>query len=229
VAVSTTNDDLRALTEPPWRWGWVPNVDDGPAVRDRWTGLVVSRIAEWSGEALSAARAAWSEGAATSDMLGREFAAWLLARADQLPDWTRLAWGTALPAGAPRWSPVFVMVEFREPRAEDSAYLMEVVGARGADGDVRDPVVDYVTTPNGDGVVVFALACADGTVHARVDAAMRLEVPPSGVEAACGSDVLLTTQVFEMPLMAVIRSGMAQLMRRIGTDYAPRTVTEAPE
>ena len=124
--------------------------------------------------------------------------------------------------GQPRWAPVPVVVEFRIPQAEDPNYLMDAVGAAGRDTDARPPMVEYVTTPVGDGVRVFAMARSPmGAAFGRVEAAMRLDPPPSGGAASVSVDVVLTTAVFEMALMALIGPGVEQLMQQIATDCAP--------
>ena len=216
-------DRLHRITDQPWSWEWVPNAEDGERVRREWTALMVDRFAEWTRDGLAAARAAWPSETGvdfpfTPDVVGGGTAEWLLSRADVLPAWARLAWGVAWVNGEPRFAPVPVVVEFCEPRDADPDYLMETVGATGMDGDAREPVIDYVTTPLGDGVRVFALArTSDQGAYARVNAAMRLSAPP---EHGGGSDVLFTTRVFELPLMALIGSGVEQLMHRIAADSA---------
>ena len=214
--MTETSDDLLTLTRQPWRWEWVPT--SGDTVRAAWTAQLVELFEDWTRDSLAAVRSAWPAETATltSDMVGRGAAAWLLERADQLPAWARLAWGAVFVTDRPRWAPVPVVVEFRRPVAEDSAYLMEWVGATGLDADAREPVVDYVTTPVGDGVRVFALARgADGLPYGRLNAAMRLDVPADGHAAGFGVDVLLTTLVVEMGLMALIGPGVEQLMQLI--------------
>lgn len=221
------SDDLPASARLPWRWEWVPKVRPGDDEHGAWTGHMVELFADWTSEGLAASRLAWPvesgvEFPFTPDMVGRGAAQWLLDRAEQLPAWSRLAWGAAYVDGRPRWAPVPVVVEFRRPRAEDPNYLMEIVGAAGRGGDARPPAVDYVTTPIGDGVQVFALErTSDGAAFGRVDAALRLEVPPHGDTASVSTDVLLATQVFEMGLMALIGAGVEQLMQQIANDCAP--------
>jgi hypothetical protein len=223
--VTETSDDLLALTRQPWRWDWVPT--SGDDVRAAWTAQMVELFEDWTRDGLAAVRSAWPAETATltPDLVGRGAAEWLLERADRLPAWARLAWGAVFVTDRPRWAPVPVVVEFRRPVVEDSAYLMEWVGATGLDGDAREPVVDYITTPAGDGVRVFALArSADGLPYGRLDAAMRLDIPGDG--DAAGVDVLLTTLVFEMGLMALIGPGVEQLMQLIaesaqGSDGRP--------
>lgn len=221
------SDDLAALTRMPWHWEWVPAVRPGEPEHAEWTEGMVALFEDWTSEGLAAARAAWPADAGaefpiTSDMAGREVAKWLLERADGLPAWARLAWGAVFVNGRPRWAPVPVVVEFCTPLAEDPNYLMDMVGARGVDGDAREPVVDYVTTPIGDGLRVFALCrSAEGAAYARVDAALRLDVPPSVGAPSVSTDVLLTTLVFEMGLMALIGAGVEQLMQQTANECAP--------
>jgi hypothetical protein len=180
---------------------------------------MVALFEDWTRESLDNLRSALpaeerAQFPLTSEMVGRGAAGWLLERADQLPTWARLAWGAAFADSTPRWAPVPVVVEFRQPAAGDSAYLMDWVGASGLDGDAREPVIDYVTTPVGDGVRVFALGRGPrGELYGRLNAAMRLDIPGDGDTA--GVDVLLTTLVFELGLMALIGPGVEQLMQLI--------------
>lgn len=239
-SVEQTMSDLPPEPEPvrlPWHWEWVPRVRAGQEEHEAWTAHMVKLFADWTSEGLEAARQAWSETVRTSeggiefpftaDMVGRGAAEWLLDRAWQLPAWSRLAWGAAFVDGRPRWAPVPVVVEFRRPREEDPNYLMEIVGASGRSSDTRPPAVDYVTTPIGDGVQVFALErSAEGAAFGRLDAALRLEVPPGGgtehgEAGSAGTDVLLSARVFEMGLMALIGAGIEQLMQQIAHDCAP--------
>ncbi|MFJ2633723.1 hypothetical protein ACIO6U_17525 [Streptomyces sp. NPDC087422] len=221
------SDDLAAPDGLPWHWEWVPDVRPDDEEYAAWTAHIVALFADWTSEGLDAARLAWPAEAGvefpfTSDMVGQGAAAWLLHRAGQLPAWSRLAWGAAFVQGSARWAPVPVVVEFRRPREEDPNYLMEVVGASGRDGDARQPTIDYVTTPIGDGVQVFALGrTPEGAAFGRAEAAMRLDVPPVGGAASVSSDVVLTTVVFEMGLMALISAGVEQLMQQIAHDCAP--------
>jgi hypothetical protein len=199
---------------------------DGPD-GDAWTARVVALFEQWTAEGLAAGRAAWPAAAGTpfpftAEMLGREAAGWLRERAAALPPWARLAWGAAFVAGRPRWAPVPVVVEFAQPEAEDPTYLMETVGARGMEGDAREPVVDYVTTAIGDGLRVFALCRGpEGAACARLHAALRLDVPPRAGTPGVSTDVLLSTLVFETGLMAVIGDGVEQLMQQIADECAP--------
>ncbi|MDH6142764.1 hypothetical protein P3T35_004792 [Kitasatospora sp. GP30] len=221
------NDDLAALTQQPWHWEWVPPVRPGEPAHEEWTEYLVGLFEEWTSEGLAAVRATWPADAGaefpiTSDMVGRDTARWLLERAGRLPTGARLAWGAAFVGDRPRWAPVPVVVDFRGPVAGDPNYLMHLVGARGMAGDAREPVVDYVTTSIGDGLRVFALCRSpEGAAYARVNAAMRLDVPPTGGAPGVGIDVMLTTLVFEMGLMALIGNGVEQLMHQIADECAP--------
>lgn len=220
-------DDLRALMRVPWHWEWVPQTGPDGTEHREWTARVVALFEAWTAEGLDSGRAAWPAAAGTpfpftADMVGREAAGWLGERAAALPPWARLAWGAAFVGGRPRWAPVPVVVEFAEPEAEDPNYLMETVGARGMEGDAREPVVDYVTTAIGDGLRVFALCRSpEGAACARLHAALRLDVPPRGGAASVSTDVLLSTLVFETGLMAVIGDGVEQLMQQIAEECAP--------
>ncbi|MCX4751304.1 hypothetical protein OG455_38380 [Kitasatospora sp. NBC_01287] len=227
------SNDLAALTRLPWHWEWVPTARPGDPAHEAWTEHLVALFEEWTAEGMVAARAAWPADAGTafpftSELVGRDAAAWLLERAGRLPAWSRLAWGAVFVNGRPRWAPVPVVVEFTGPVAGDPNYLMHLVGARGLEGDAREPIVDYVTTSIGDGLRVFALCrSADGAAYARLHAALRLDVPPTGGAPGVGIDVLLTTLVFEMGLMALIGHGVEQLMHRIADECAPADASPA--
>lgn len=224
--MTATPDEVLALTRAAWQWQWVPGAARGADVRAAWTRQLTAQFAEWTRAGMAGVRAAWPGEAGpcpiTDDLVGQGVASWLLERADRLPPWSRLAWGAVFLAERPRWAPVPVVVEFRRPAAADPVYLMDEVGAAGRPGDAREPVVDYLTTPAGDGVRVFALArTPEGAGYGRLDAALRLEVPTGGGAACDGVDVLLTTVVFELGLMALIGPGVEQLMRRIAAESAP--------
>jgi hypothetical protein len=212
--MSTSTD-----TTVSWFWQWVPTRDGGEALRSEWTWHVVELFTGWAGDQLEAARSAWPPDAPaefpfTPDTIGGGIASFLLERADELPDWGRLAWGATFVADQLRWAPVLVVVEFHRPEADDPEYLMAHVGARGAEGDAREPTIDYVTTSAGDGVRVSALCRSDeGPVYGRVDAALRLEVLPTAV------DVLLSTRVHDLAQMAVIGSGVELLMTMIADEW----------
>jgi hypothetical protein len=221
------NEALLGLVSWTWRWAWVPDLRSDERERQVWTEHIVDLFADWTSAGLAEARQAWpgdaeTEFPVTSDMVGHGAAEILLERAGQLPASARLAWGAAFVGGQPRWAPVPVVVEFRMPQAEDPNYLMDAVGAAGRDTDARAPMVEYVTTPVGDGVRVFAMARSPmGAAFGRVEAAMRLDTPPSGGAASVSVDVVLTTTVFEMALMALIGPGVEQLMQQIATDCVP--------
>lgn len=222
-----TDDGLLALTRLPWHWEWVPDVRQSEEKRESWTGHMADLFEDWTSGSLAAARHAWPMEAGigypfTSDSVGQGLAEWLITRAEQLPAWSRLAWGAVFVDGRLRWAPVPVVVEFRTPQAEDPNYLMEVVGATGLDGDARPPVVEYVTTSLGDGLRVFAMGrTPQGQGLGRLDAALRLDVPARDGVPSISTDVVLTTRVFELGLMALIGAGVEQLMQQIADDCAP--------
>lgn len=207
-----------------WFWEWVPTAAACDDERAAWTAHVVDLVDGWAGTELAIARSAVPQDSPfTAAALGGATAAGLLDRAAALPGWARLAWGATFLDGRVRWSPNPVVAEFRRPAAADPAYLMETVGAGGFDDDVREPVVDYVSTEAGDGVVVFALAGGGpDPVHGRLDAALRLAVPDAEV------DVVLRTVVFDLAQMAVIASGVETLMHLIAGDSGLRFITPAP-
>ncbi|MEU6854391.1 hypothetical protein ABZ901_31225 [Actinacidiphila alni] len=227
-ATGPVDDASDVAPELPWHWEWVPKIGPDDPDHAAWTAHMVGLFADWTAEGLAAARQSWPAEAGvafpfTADMVGRGAAEWLMRRAGQLPAWARLAWGAAFVEGRPRWAPVPVVVEFRQPRGEDPNYLMDVVGAAGRESDTRPPTVDYVTTPIGDGVQVFALGrTPEGAAFGRADAAMRLDVPPADGAPSVSSDVLLTTIVLDMGLMALIGAGVEQLMQQIANDCAPQ-------
>ena len=223
-----TDEDGGAITLP-WYWEWVPAASAGDEVRGLWSDHLVELFEAWTGAGLAAVRAALparerAEFAFTPELLGRHSALWLEERADSLPGGQRLAWGAAFLQGRPRWAPVPVVVEFRAPLADDPMYLMELVGAgprreAGRERD-REPVVDYVTTPYGDGLRVLSLGrSGEGLAFGRLDAAMRLDWPPTDERTAVRMDVLLTTRVVDMALLAVIGPGVEQLMQRIANEH----------
>ncbi|MBF9069551.1 hypothetical protein [Streptacidiphilus fuscans] len=221
------SEDLSELIGTPWYWEWVPTGLPGEPEAEVWTEHLTGLFDDWTAEGVAAARAGWPEDAEAEfpfdpAEVGRDTARWLRERAEQLPEWSRLAWGAAFVAGRARWAPVPVVVEFRAPEAEDPNYLMDVVGARGLEIDAREPAVDYVTTPSGDGVRVFALCrSTEGAAYARLDAALRLDVPSRDDMPGVSADVVLSTCVFEMGLMALIGPGVEQLMQQIAADCDP--------
>lgn len=218
---------LLGLVSWAWRWEWVPDVRSDERELQVWTEQIVDLFADWTAEGLTEARQAWPEDVRaefpiTSDMVGRGAAEVLLERARQLPESARLAWGAAFVEGQPRWAPVPVVVQFLKPQAEDPNYLMDTVGASGRDTDARPPVVEYVTTSTGDGVRVVAMArTPKGAVFGRVEAAMRLDLPPTDSAVGVSVDVVLTTAVSEMALMALIGPGVEQLMQQVATNCVP--------
>ncbi len=221
------SDELLELTRQPWHWEWVPSGLPGEPDPEAWTEHIVALFEDWTADGLAAVRASWPKDAGvefplTPDLVGRGTVDWLRERAEQLPPWSRLAWGAAFVDGRARWAPVPVLVEFRAPEAEDPNYLMDLMGARGLDCDAREPVVDYVTAPTGDGLRVFALCRSpEGAAYARLDAALRLDVPPTDGAPSASADILLSTRVVEMGLMALIGPGVEQLMQQIAEECVP--------
>lgn len=211
----------------PWRWEWVPGPDNRH--RSAWAEQVASLFTGWTADGLAALREAWSVESAEpfpvgDDAIGAYVGTWLRDRADQLPAWSRLAWGAAYLGATPRWAPVPVVVEFREPAEPDPGYLMTVVGASGLIGDGREPEIDYVTTNAGDGVRVTALVRGGrGEVGGRVDAAMRIDIPAGLADRIeeTSVDVVLSTRVFDLGLLAAIGPGVEQLMRLVADECAP--------
>jgi hypothetical protein len=198
--------------EVSWHWDWVP-ADE--AERPAWTAFVADLLDGWAGEQVAAARAAWPADAAEEfpfapGAMGTAVARDLLQRADGLPPGCRLIWGAGFADDQVRWLPLLVLAEFRRPGAGDPAYLMDMVGAQGFPDDVRAPTVEYVSTANGDGVRVLALARTEAEgLHGRVNAALRLTGPAEEV------DVLLTTRVGALEQLAVIGPGVEAVMHMI--------------
>ncbi len=228
-----------------WTWEWVPAPGLGSQVDTTWAERVSADVARWAQAGLAAAREAWKEQSTdresadfsvTEALVGSSTAAWLLQRRDRLPAWCRLAWGAAFVDDRPRWAPVPVVVEFRQPRQIESHYLMDEVGASGLPGDGREPVVDYVSTSRGDGVRVTAFVRDEsGGAAGRLDAAMRIDVPSDDGDAM-SADVLFSTRVFDLGLLGVIGGGVELLMHQVAHDCAPddqgappRLVLTAPE
>ncbi|GAA2655823.1 hypothetical protein [Paractinoplanes durhamensis] len=206
-----------------WYWDWVPA---DPAAAADWTASLATLLDEWVGAQVAAARAAWTEDGEfpfTAGEMGTAVARDLLERAAGLPANCRLIWGAGFVGDQPRWLPLLVLAEFRRARPEDPAYLMATVGAEGFPEDVREPAVDYVTTENGDGVRVVALARSEGEgLHGRVNAALRMEGPAGDI------DVLLTTRVGGLDKLAVIGPAVEAVMHMIAAD-PPRFVPPAEE
>jgi hypothetical protein len=215
--------------EVSWFWDWVPAPDSDAPTVTAWTTHVSGLLEAWAGEKVAAARAEWpaeepEEFPFAIGEMGQAVARSLLERAGGLPAYVRLFWGAAFVGGDLRWMPLLVTAEFREPRADDPAYLMAEVGADGLAGDVREPVVDYVTTDCGDGLRVFALASSEEEgAYGRVDAALRLEIPAQSGAPAVDVDVLLRTRVFGMDQMALIGHGVEALMHMVAADSLART------
>jgi hypothetical protein len=194
--------------EVSWFWDWVPGADDAAP----WTAYVSTMLEDWAGAKVAAARTE-QDFPFTTGAMGEAVAEAMLARARSLPPTCRLLWGAAFVNDDVRWLPLLVVVEFRPPRPGDSSYLMAEVGADGFADDIREPQVEYVTTDHGDGVRVVALAESDGEgVHARANAALRLETP-GGTEV----DVLLTTRVKGMDKAGAIGAGLEVAMKTIAS------------
>jgi hypothetical protein len=212
--------------EVSWFWDWVPAADTDAEERAVWSRSVARMLDDWVGAKVAGARAAWPDDAEeefpfTVEDMGAAVAHDLLERADGLPDHCRVIWGAGFVGDEARWLPQLVLAEFRSARPEDPSYLMAMVGAEGFSDDVRDPVVEYLTTEHGDGVRVFALArSADGGVHARVHAALRLEGGHAPGGPVPDVDVLLTTRVEDMDRFAVIGPGVDALMTMIADRFA---------
>jgi hypothetical protein len=211
-----------------WFWDWVPPAGRAAAQQTTWTESVASLLESWAGEKVAAARAAWPADAEekfpfTLGEMGSEVARGLLERADELPGHCRLIWGAAFFGDDVRWVPLIVGAEFRQARPEDPGYLMAVVGAEGLPDDIREPNVDYVSTDHGDGIRVLALARTEaGGIHARLDAALRLEAPGNDI------DVLLSMRVSGLDQIAVIGGGMEALMTMIATQFGARPGDDWP-
>lgn len=232
----TVDDDSAEITVP-WFWGRVPDPDATEEQRLAWGDRVVGMFEEWTRDGWDEAfRASWiAEGGLpadypfTAENVGRGITRWLTERAATLPVWQRMAWGTAFVQGWPRWSPVPVVVEYRAPVADDPIYLMELVGAGSgteAGSDVSSPEygrqIEYVTTPYGDGLRVLSVhRTADHLAYGRLDAAMRLDWPAEGDRPAARVDVLLTTRVLDLQLLALIGPGVEQLMQQIAENPRP--------
>lgn len=200
------------MAEISWAWDFVPATE---ADREGWPDFMARLLDEWVGDQVEAARAAWPADAAeafpfTPGAMGSAVARDLMERADGLPANCRLIWGAGFVDDRAKWLPLMVLAEFREPRPEDPAYLMSLVGAEGHPEDVRPPTVEYVSTDRGDGVRVIAIANneTDG-MYGRVHAALRLEMPDGDI------DVLLETRVGGMEQLAVIGDGMDTVMHLI--------------
>jgi hypothetical protein len=206
--------------EVSWFWEWVPAAGSDEPARAAWTESVADRLDEWVGGKVAVARAAWPADAGedfpfTAGEMGSAVARDLLLRAGDMPANCRLIWGAGFAGDDARWLPLMVLTEFRQARPGDSAYLMELAGAGGMAGDLREPTVEYVTTEHGDGVRVVALARseADG-LYGRVNAALRLEGPAGDV------DVLLETRVKGLDQLAVIGAGVEAVMFMIADQHA---------
>ncbi|UZN03124.1 hypothetical protein [Cellulomonas sp. S1-8] len=216
-----------ALTLPAvaWRWQWVPASDAPEADAAAWLTSTADVFTGWARDGLTDATALPPEVRAevTPEGVGRVVALWLWGRAGECPPGARLVWGAAFTsADRPRWAPVLVTVEFRVPLADDPSYLMDDVGARGADDDARPAVVDYVTTAAGDGLRVGALVREPyGAAAFRVDAAVRIDVPAHDDSGATAVDVLLATRVQDLGLAGVVGPGVEELMHLVAEQFLP--------
>lgn len=194
--------------EVSWFWDWVPAADDAAA----WIPYVARMLDEWAGSKVAAARADRNFPFATGE-IGETVAEALLQRAATLPANCRLLWGAGFVDEEVRWLPLLIVAEFRRARPGDSSYLMTEVGAEGFPDDIRDPIVEYVTTDRGDGVRVVALAESEGEgLHARADAALRLETPGRD-----DVDVLLSTRIKGMDKAGAIGGGVEVAMHLIAS------------
>jgi hypothetical protein len=192
--------------EVSWFWDWVPAAENAAAWRTYVSGL----LEDWAGAKVAAARTGQNFPFATDEM-GDAVADALLARAGSIPDNCRLLWGAGFVNDDVRWLPLLILVEFRPARLGDSSYLMNVVGAEGLEGDIREPQIEYVSTDRGDGVRVVALAeSEDEGLHARVNAVLRLE-RPGHVDV----DVLLSTRVKGMDKAGAIGGGIEAALHMI--------------
>src|SRR5262245_31323649 len=104
------------LTDVPFYWEFVPT--DSPS---EWTEHMVEFFDKWAGRTLATAQSAWTAGdfPFTAENVGRETARLLLAKAAELPDHARLAWGTSFHDGQVRWSPIPLVAEFHQPLDDD--------------------------------------------------------------------------------------------------------------
>lgn len=192
--------------EVSWFWDWVPAAENAAAWRTYVSGL----LEDWAGAKVEAARTGQNFPFATDEM-GDAVADALLARAGSIPDNCRLLWGAGFVNDDVRWLPLLILVEFRPARPGDSSYLMAAVGTEGRDGDIREPRIEYVSTDRGDGIHVVALAeSEDEGLHARVNAALRLERP-----GRVDVDVLLSTRVKGMDKAGAIGGGIEAALHMI--------------
>jgi hypothetical protein len=147
---------------------------------------------------------------------GNALAGELWRRAGDLPAGARLLWGAGFDADGPRWWPVQVVVQRVGHADDDPDYLLDLVGARTV-VDGRTPDVTYSSTSFGDCVrVTVRERGPDGLVNALVRAATRIEWPRTAA-----ADLLLTTRIWDMSLLAVIGPGMDGLMRQMAGAIAP--------
>ena len=213
------------LPEAPdvhWLWWWVPSDGEPAEALAQWQTSTAGLFTQWLGDGITAViptLPAELRDEITPESVAHDVASWLRGRAAGLPTWTRIAWGAGfLDPERPRWVPVVVVVEMREPAAEDAGYLLDELAPDGAPDDARRPVVDYVTTTAGDGVRVAALVRGpDGEAYARVDAALRVDA----TDAHGPVDVRLSTRVVEQSLFGVVGQGVAELMHLVAAEVGP--------
>lgn len=212
------------LDLPPvrWAWWWVPPAGHDAAAADAWSEEVAELFAAWTADGVALLPPGLRDALGTRTV-GDEVVAWLRTRTADLPPATYVAFGAAfLAPDRPRWAPVVAVVRVREPGADDTGYLLDVVGAAGRPDDARPPLVEYVTTDAGDGVRVAALARgAHGEASVRVDAALRLDA----TDARGPVDVVVSTRVAELPLFGLVGPGVDQLLHLVAADAG--TITTA--
>lgn len=208
-----------------WRWQWVPAADAPDDEVAAWLLTTADLFTGWADEGLASVTTLPPDVRAelTPEGVGRAVALWLWSRAGQVGAGLRVVWGAAFTsADRPRWAPVVVTVELREPQAEDPTYLMTEVGAAGTADDARPPTVDYVTTAAGDGLRVGALVRGElNAASYRVDAAVRVEVPAYGGLPAQAVDLLLATRAQDLGLAGVLGEGVEELMHLVAEQCLP--------
>ncbi|MBD7920238.1 hypothetical protein H9657_18350 [Cellulomonas sp. Sa3CUA2] len=215
------------VPEVAWAWWWVPSDDEHPAAVEEWHAATAGMFAQWVDETILSGAATLPvelRRGLTPQGVGHEVATWLRGRAAGLPVGTRVAWGAGfLAPERPRWAPVVVVVEMREPAHADAGYLLDGLAPDGAPGDARRPVVDYVTTSAGDGVRVSALVRGeDGDVCARVDAALRVDA----TDQHGAIDVVLSTRVVDQSVFGIAGQGVEELMHLVAAEVGPPVAGE---
>jgi hypothetical protein len=205
-----------------WQWDTVPGADAPADEVADWLTTTAEQLAAWTEgppdlATLPPELRAEVGAEVTPEAVGRAGALWLLARSVECPPGVRLVWGAGFVDGhGPRWAPLLVVVDFRAPLAPDPSYLMETVGTRGAEGDARPPVVDYVTTELGDGIRVTALVRdAKGVASCRADAAVRADVPAHGGRPAATVDIVLSARSHDLSVGGVLGAAVEELMHLV--------------